>query len=301
MGDIAHLSIKIAQIAARQHGNITRQQLLAVGASSAWITREIARGHLYRVFTGVYAVGRPAAAPLERAAAAVLACGPRAALSHGSAMTLWGFWKRWEEPFEVTIAADRRPKGIRIHRCSTLLRRDVATCGGILATSPARTLLDVAPRTRPRSLTRMVNDARRRELLTLGDLAELAVRCLSHPGAPLLKAHALGPHNPTRSAMEDDFLGFCRRYHLPTPEVNTIVCGYEVDAYFRAEKVIVELDGWDFHSDRRAFENDRERDATMLLAGIVTIRITYQRLHGSPDREARRLHTILSARRVAAS
>lgn len=289
--------MQIAQIAAAQHGNITSEQLRTIGIGRGAIESAIRTGRLHRVYRGVYAVGRPPSTPVERAAAALLACGPRAALSHGSAMTLWGFWKRWDEPFEVTLAADRRPTAVQIYRCSTLLRRDVRVRDGIRVTSAARTALDMAPRMRPKSRNRLINDARRASLLSLEALADVVCRNATHPGARLLKPHLENPHNPTRSGGEDELLGFCARYELPTPQINADVFGFEVDAYFAAEKVIVEFDGWDFHSDRLAFETDRDRDATMLLHGIVTIRITWARLRDDPDREAARLHRILEDRR----
>lgn len=79
----------IAAVAAKQYGNITRQQLLELGLSSSGIVRRIEIGMLYPVFRGVYAVGSPARLPLQRAAAAVLACGPHAVLAGGSSMTGW--------------------------------------------------------------------------------------------------------------------------------------------------------------------------------------------------------------------
>jgi len=254
-------------------------------------------GRLYREHPGVYSVGRPATTPLEKAAAAVLACGERAALSHGSAMTLWGFWKRWDQPFEVTVANDRRPRGIRVHRAAGLLRRDICVHRGIRVTSPARTLLDNAPNMRRKSLRRAVNDARRNGLVTLEALADVVHRFPWHPGARLLAEHAATTQNPSRSDFEDDFLPFCRRFGLPEPRMNTILHGYDVDAYFEREKLIVELDGWDFHNDRGAFEDDRERDAAMLAHGIATIRVTKRRLKADPEREAARLHAILEGRR----
>jgi len=299
VGENFRLAKEIAQTAALQHGNVTRRQLHALGLDDAAIHRRIAAGILHRTFRGVYAVGRPPTQPLERAAAAVLACGPRAALSHGSAMTLWGFWKRWDEPFDVTVAGDRRPTGIRTHRCSTLLRRDVRVHQGIRVTSPARTLLDMASLIKPRSLTRIVNDARRARLLTLDALADVAARIPSHPGAPLLRLHAATTQNPTRSGGEDDFQSFCERYDFPTPLVNISLFGFEVDAYFPEERLIVELDGWPFHRDRNKFEGDPDQDATMLAHRIATVRITYDRLEGDPDREAARLHMILAGRRAA--
>lgn len=68
-----------------------------------------------------------------------------------------------------------------------------------------------------------------------------------------------------------------------------------MDAYFEAEKLIVELDGWDFHSSRQSFEGDRDSDANALAIGIRTVRITWDRLIGKPQPEADRLRTIFRA------
>src|SRR5581483_5233997 len=91
-------------------------------------------GRLYRVFRGVYSVGRPPITVQEWASAAVLACGSGAALSHSSAMVLWGYWRHWEPPPEVTVVGDRRTKGIRVHRSTTLLRHDVTRQLGVRVT-----------------------------------------------------------------------------------------------------------------------------------------------------------------------
>ena len=297
MGGNSRIATEIAQIAAGQHGNVTRTQLVALGISDQALAREVRAGRLYRVYRSVYSVGRPPTTAQEFASAAVLACGPRAALSHDSAMALWGLWKRWTFPLHVTVANDRRPKGITVHRVAGLLRRDVTTEADVRVTSPARTLLDCAPQMAAKALTRRVNDARRGDLLTLGDLEDVVRRFPLHPGAPLLAPLARTTQNPTRSPFEDDFLPFCLRFGLPTPRLNTVIAGHEVDAFFEAERVIVELDGWDFHSDRESFEDDRERDATMLALQIPTVRITKRRLRGQPEREAARLHTILESRR----
>jgi very-short-patch-repair endonuclease len=79
------------------------------------------------------------------------------------------------------------------------------------------------------------------------------------------------------------------------------VSGWEVDALFPDEKVIVELDGWDFHSSRESFESDRERDASTLAAGCVTVRVTWERMHERAAREAARLQTILEQQRGQAA
>ena len=101
---------------------------------------------------------------------------------------------------------------------------------------------------------------------------------------------------PTRSGLEDDLADFLDRHGLPPRLHNTRVAGYEVDAFFPEQNLIIELDGLDFHSDRDAFERDRDRDANTLLAGLATVRATWERLIRSPGREAARLQAILSAR-----
>jgi very-short-patch-repair endonuclease len=99
--------------------------------------------------------------------------------------------------------------------------------------------------------------------------------------------------NPTRSRFEIDFLEFCARHGLPRPLTNTRVAGREVDALFADQRLIVEVDGWEFHNDRDAFESDRERDAASLEAGYRTLRITWERLHERADAEAARLRRML--------
>ena len=271
---------------------MTRDQLRAIGLDDAAIHRRARAGVLFRVHHGVYAVGRPATTPPERAAAAVLACGPGAALSHASAMTLWGFWKHWDRPFEVTVPGDRRPRGIRTHRTRPLHRRDVRRQLDVPVTSPARTLLDMAARLKPTALRRAVKDGQARKLASQQALAEAVARHPHHPGAAKLRPYLDDPTD-TRSVLEDRFLDYCQRAGIPRPRMNVEVCGLLVDALFEPEKVIVELDSWDFHANREAFEDDRERDGVTTEAGLVTVRITSRGF----DQQARRLQKILAARR----
>jgi hypothetical protein len=171
----------IARIAVRQHGNVTRLALLRLGLDDHAIRHRVKGGRLHRVHWGVYSVGRPPATPLERAAAAVLACGSGAVLSHGSAAALWGLQKIWREPLHVTVPGDRRPPRIRVHRSTRLIRRDVRTQLGIRVSSPARTVLDCAPELSDRALTRMVQDARLAGYLNERQLADVIARFPRHP------------------------------------------------------------------------------------------------------------------------
>jgi hypothetical protein len=299
VGNQPNIEVEIAHIAGRQQRNVTREQLLALGMAPSSIDYRVKIGRLYRSYWAVYSVGCPPITPQEHAMAAVLAGGPGAALSHGSALTLWGIWRRWDRPFDVTVRLDRRPQGVRVHR-NRLERRDITRHHGIPVTRLARTLLDQAPHMTSKSLTRAVNDGRLTSAVSLADLCDVIRRYPSHRGRVRLEAViGITSERPTRSRFEDDFFAFSERYGLPQPQLNVMVCGYEVDALFTDEKVIVELDGWDYHSSRRSFEDDRERDADTTEAGFVTVRLTRRRFEGNPAREAQRLHGILDGRRAA--
>ncbi|MGH2915596.1 MAG: type IV toxin-antitoxin system AbiEi family antitoxin domain-containing protein [Solirubrobacteraceae bacterium] len=284
----------MAQLATRQHGNVTRRQLAAIGMAGqeiAWRTR---RGRLYRVHRGVYAVGRPPSTPLERAAAAVLACGEHAALSHFAALALWGLAARWPRSFEVTVTCgDPRPSGIRVHRCPGLAPHDVRVQLGIRATSPARAILESAPALAPRQLTRLVNDALLTPHLTPARLADVVARFPNRRGATLLAPFVRHSDGPTRSEMEDRFLALCERHGLPRPRIGARVAGHEVDALFEQQRLIVELDGWRFHRERASFQSDRARDIDTLLAGHRTARLTWDRLTGEEGAVAAQLRALL--------
>jgi predicted transcriptional regulator of viral defense system/very-short-patch-repair endonuclease len=292
-----NLHRRIVGLAIRQHGNVTRAQLLRLGLGAEAIKHLVRAGFLHRVHLGVYAVGRPPVTAREKAAAAVLACGAGAALSHRSALALWGFIDRWPASLDVVVPGDRRRSGITVHRQRGLQRWDVRVHVGIRVTSPAWTLVDCAPRLSDRRLARVVNDALRSRHLKRWQLAEVVARRRTRPGVQRLRPFIDATDGPTRSEFEDAFNEFCRRFRLPRPLINTIVAGREADAYFEAEKLIVELDGWKFHSSRESFEKDRDHDATSLAHGIGTVRITWKRMLGQPEPEAQRLHRILAGRR----
>ncbi len=299
-GKSQHADAGIATRAAGQRGYITRQQLLALGVKRAAVAYRVEVGRLIADYAGVYAVGHLSKDPLDRAYGAVLACGDGAVLSHASAACVWGIYRHWRRPFHVTSPSDHRHLGIVVHRAS-LHHRDRTHQLGIPVTSPARTLLDIAPALSEKALNRAVNNLRQAGYLNVSDLLEVLIRCPRHPGARRLRPFAHTTRGPTRSEFEDAFQAFTERFDLPEALVNTTLHGFEVDAYFPDERVVVELDGWDFHSSEYSFRRDREQDAELLAHGIVTVRITWERLIESPEREARRLRQILELRRRSAA
>jgi hypothetical protein len=223
-------------------------------------------------------------------------------LSESAAMAHWGFWKRWEEPLEVTITRGHgRPTGIRVHRSSTIKPGEIRTHHGIRVTSPARTLFDIAPRRDDKQLARDVNNALHSPWLTVGQLGDALKLHPDHPSTKRLRYFVTTTDGPTRADWEREFPAFCEHHGLPRPTLSARIGRHTADALFPDEKVIVELDGWEFHNTRVDFETDRDRDADTAALGHVTVRITWQRLIYLPDREAARLHKILAVRRAQAA
>src|SRR5207237_4503270 len=82
----------------------------------------------------------------------------------------------------------------------------------------------------------------------------------------------------TQSKLEDAFLALIRESGLPEHQTNVVVAGEVVDALWRAQRLVVEADGWQFHKSRAQFETDRRRDAKLQVAGYRVLRVTQERL-----------------------
>jgi very-short-patch-repair endonuclease len=298
---------RLALLTRRHYGYATTAELREAGLSDDAIFHRARAGRLHRRHRGVYAIGYPRLEPVALAAAAVLAGGPGAVLSHGSAAALWGLRREWPDPPEATSTGDRRGPGITWHRTTVLTLREIRHHLGIRTTSAARAVLDLAPRLGDPKLARMLNGARIARWLYENELLELCRRRLNHPGSARIRA-LLGDsdsdsdrksdHGPTRSVLEDVFPVFARAYEMPDYRANARVAGFEVDILFAAERVIVELDGWEFHRGHTQFTGDRDRDAATLEAGYVTVRLIAAMLApGAQAATARRLHAILARRR----
>ncbi len=92
------------------------------------------------------------------------------------------------------------------------------------------------------------------------------------------------------------FVSFLERFDLPMPELNYHMDGRVVDAFYRREGVIVELDSFRFHKTRAVFERDRKTDAEATARGLATIRITDARMKGAAEEEAANLAATLRRR-----
>jgi very-short-patch-repair endonuclease len=282
------IDLRIAALASAQHGVVSRAQLRLLGPSQDTIDRRVRGGRLHAVHRGVYAVGHPVLTTDGRWMAAVLAAGEGAVLSHASAAAAWDLRPVGAGAIHITVPGDpgrRRRAGIRLHRSTTLAPEDRTTLRGIPITTPVRTIIDLAATLKGRPLEQALDRA---EQLGLVDFADLARRLAAHPtrpGAPSLRAllslYTAGSF-VTRSEMENRFLQLCDNHRLPRPEVNTHIEGDEVDFAWRDARLIVEVDGYRYHRSPSAFEDDRERDVILTVAGWQVLRFTWAKITGQP-------------------
>lgn len=293
------------RLATAQHGVVALWQLVKLGFGVRAVERRVRDGRLNQLHRNVYAVGHRRSTQRSFWWAAALAYGDESLLSHRSAATLWGLSRRQAGPIDVTAPTGRqgpsRREGIWIHR-GRLHVEDRTTHDGIPVTSVARTLFDYAEVVDFRRLENAWEEADRLKRLRLGEVERVCElgygrRALKPIRRLLADARAV---TRTRSPLEDRFQDFCRHFDLPPHSTNVGVLGKEADVLWPAAKLIVELDSWEFHSHRAAFQRDRAGDTHLLVAGYRTIRVTHDRLDREAGALASEIRALLDAQMVPA-
>lgn len=291
----------LAELATKQYGVVSIRQLLGpLGYSESTVGRAVATGRLISVYRGVYAVGHAYLSPHGKHLSAVLACGPGALLSYRSAAWLWGLIRYEPSPFDVTATGPRRhsPSDVRVHRARHLTDFDRTLIHNIPVTSLSRTLLDYASVVRFEMLQKGIERAEELQLFDLVAVDELLGRTVGHPGhGPLRRALALYRAAPfTRSGLEDRFLELVEKAGLPKPVTGYNELGHELDVYWPEQELVVELDIFETHGTREAFERDRLRAEDLLLEDIRMDRVTGPRLEREPQRVIERIARLLAQR-----
>jgi predicted transcriptional regulator of viral defense system len=285
----------IAALARRQHGVVSRGQLAELGLGRGAIDWRLAEERLLQVHRSVYAVGHRALAQRSWWMAAVLAAGPGAALSHRSAAALWDLRRGGPSRIEVSVGRQRRPRsGITVHHVP-LPPDETTVVDGIPVTTVARTLLDLAGVLPQPQLERAIERAEALRYADSPSLDALLHRYPTRPGTRTLRQIRARGITPTftRSELEDRFLAFADAHGLPRPETNVWLGDIEVDFLWRAERLIVELDGRETHLTAAAFERDRARDRALQAAGWRVVRITWRQLHEEAGALAKDLARLL--------
>lgn len=279
-GALGSADERIAAVARRQRGLVTAAPLRDAGLSKQAISRRVAARRLHRVHATVYAVGYISRSPLSREAAALLAAGPDTMLGHRSAAVGSGLLPaRASLPVDVIVPRGRslRHEGIRCHRPTHPPQpHEVVVRDGLRMTSPKRTILDLAATATLAELTKAVDEAYARGLIRPGELEP-------PPGArgSARLRRVLEGRGVTRSGLERRFVALVKRAGLPAPDTNVVVAGHPVDAVWRAERVVVEIDTLGTHATKVVC--DRQRDADLRAAGFEPLRYTDVQLDGAPE------------------
>ena len=288
------------EIADGQRGLVTLDQLLALGLSRDAVERRAKAGRLTRVYQGVYAVGRAALGHRARWKAATLACGQRALLSHLFAGALWTLRPvPVGEPHVVVPGNGRRGHaGICMHRMRNMDPADRSVVDGIPVTSLELTCLHLASMLSIRSLGRAVVKAARRPEFNLEQAVALGDRSTGRPGVARFRAAVardLTAELRSLSELELRFIEVLRHHRIQLPEINHDTEELMVDAIWHDQRVIVELDGYEFHKLPRDLRNDNARTRKLVLAGYRVIRFVWDDVVGNPGGVAAAVSALLSA------
>jgi len=291
-------SASVARLAAAQYGVVERGQLLKMGLSSETVKRQVREGRLHQLYAGVYAVGHTVLSREGHWTAAVLACGPEAVLSHRSAAALWGFRSYSGGYVDVTSHSKSRSQGSIRRRWARLRPDEVTEHEGIPVTTVPRTLFDLATESTPEvveSCLRQCEYLRLYDPLSLTDLLERHPRRRGNRAVRTALARLEETPGESEEGLEEQFLAFLDAHRLPRPHLNPWleVQGhrYRVDCLWPEAKQIVELDSWQAHGTRSAFQSDRTRARQLEAAGYRVTHVTRRQL----EHEASALALDLSA------
>jgi very-short-patch-repair endonuclease len=293
----------VGRLAVAQNGVVTREQLEGLGLNDQAIAKRVARSRLHRVSPSVYSLTSRVMTERGHFMAAVLACGPDAVLSHGSAAYLWGIVENWEPPIDVT-APNRRgrsPEGVAAHRDGSLQPIDKTSLYGIPCSTVARTLLDVAAVAPEWEVRKAVAEAEVLRILDKPRLRALLKRSRRRRGVARLRLilDTIHPQTKrTRSELERLFLEMCARTTLPEPEVNVWLSApdgkrYQADFLWRDNRLIIEADSRRFHDTDSAFVSNRKRQQQLELAGWRVSPCTWEEVEQEPRRLALTIQGLL--------
>jgi very-short-patch-repair endonuclease len=273
---------KLASMARRQHGVITRVQLLDAGVTRHEIDVRLRRGDLLREHLGVYRVGHRAPSVKATYLAAVLAGGSGAVLTGDAAAHLWGL-VRGPAPAPVVVTpTERRIEGVRTRRSRRLDPADVTVFNAIPVTTVPRTLVELAAELSVDALARACHEAGVRYGVTPKTVEAVLRRRPSSPGARNLRRIMSGEVRVTLSKLEARFLKHMRAQKFPLPVTNRPAGGHRVDCRWPEHRLTVELDGYQFHNSRHSWERDRQREREARARGDEFRRYTFHDVLDDP-------------------
>jgi hypothetical protein len=265
----------IARIAEVQHGIVTWAEMRAAEISEKEILHRIRIGLLVRVYRGVYSVGHRPLTVEARYVAAVKACGEDAVLCGRAAAYLLGILKASSPPPpDVMTPTERRVKGLKPRRGKPD-PSEVWRVKGIPCTSPARTIVDLAPRMDDDAFARVCHEAGVRYKTTPRQVKAVMARRGRTNGAARIRRVVEGEAKVTLSVLEKAFLKALEAAGLPLPDTNIRVGRHRVDCHWIEYGLTVELVSYQFHNSYYAWDKDHDRERDARSRGHEWRRFTY--------------------------
>ncbi len=279
----------VGRIAARQHGAVALRQLEDLGVSSSTIHGWVVAGWLRRAQPGVVIVAGSANTYEQRLAAALLAAGDGAVVSHRAAVYLWGLLDR--APVEISVPRGKTPdlRGVIVHQTRDPIV--VSHRRGLAVTTPMRALVDIGAVLGDADVEDVLDRALVARLFSAAGaewaLASVARRGRRGCGAlrRVLDQRALA-EKPPDGLLEPRFARLQRTYGLPPAEFQWPVRhrgrSYFIDFAYPGLMIAIEVDGYGQRSTRSAFESDTERQTVLALLGWTVLRFTWTKVVRRP-------------------
>jgi predicted transcriptional regulator of viral defense system len=269
--------VRVAALAQRQFGRVAWWQVIELGVSASTVTRWKEDGYLHHVLPQVYAVGHDAPSVEAALMAALLYAGPGAALSHATGA--WWLGLLDERPRLIHVSTPRKCRSMPGIRVYGRRQRTRVLHRGLAVTCLAQTFLDLAATEPLRTLRKALANAEYQKVLDVGAIEEALGR--GTRGATKLRA-ALKRHQPrlaaTKSELEVMLIEICEEEHIPLPDVNHRIAGWEPDAYWPQAKLVVELDGHGNHHTPAQRKRDRAKEMALRGVGLLVLRYSEDQL-----------------------
>jgi len=295
---------RVVRLARRQYGLVTHDQCLRLGLTASMIARLLASGAWRVERRGVYVVGGVPPS-WEQTLLAVTLPFDDCWISHGTAAKLW----QCPHTPEIGRIEALRPYGHSVRLSGVMLRRsrlivpaDVTRHRGIAVTSIARTIIECSGRLSTKATGTMIDDAQRRDRLALERVRACFARLAGGGRRRLRSAREalqarLPGYEPGESDLEIDTLRaiVSAGLAIPVQQHRVVLAGkrYRIDLAYVAEKVAIELVGWDPHAGREAFDDDKARAGDLVADGWRVLEITSR--HAPADYLRRITGTLLHA------
>jgi very-short-patch-repair endonuclease len=277
------------ELAAAQGGMVSVAQLRDAGLSDKSIRGRVAKGVLHDAGRGVYAVGYPRRDDEARAWRAALMY-PGTALNRTSGAWAHGLRKELGRVHLASLTRRRSTEVATVHHVKEL---EVVDQRGLPCTTLARTFLDVAATEPEQVLVAMLHRA---EELRTFDLRSILPLLDERRGSPALRTalalHRAAAEAPTRSELERRFRSLVLDARLPEPLWNLFVESFWVDAFWAAQRVVVELDGGQ-HRTVSKQDSDTRRNAVLTAAGYIPLRFTWAQVTTDRAHVLRTLRAVL--------